>query len=287
MNRSSCSFRFDDLEGRTLLITGTTQGIGKAILPGLIDQGLNLVLVGTPIQTMRAIREQLCVDECRMKLYECDLADPDAVKATARQVRDETRALDGLLHNAAIDPRHRFDDNQPELWQRVLQVNLHAPVTLTQHLLPKLRESSQGRVIFVGSVMAGHGGSYMSAYVASKGALESVTRSLAHELKGSRITVNCLIPGAIRVEKEGGSEATDARLIGWQAVPRRLTPCDLLGPISLLLSGAGSGITGQSLIVDGGLIHPLADRATQQHCLETTPTDSVLTISPPDLQDRD
>lgn len=264
----SVPFRFDDLQGMTLLITGTTRGIGKALLPALIDQGLNLVLVGQPLDSMRAIRAQMGLDAARMRLYACDLADPQATAATAERIHDEVPTLDGLLHNAAIDPRHRFEEPDEALWQRVWQVNVHSPVTLTRALLPRLRHSSRGRIVFVGSVMAELGGSYMSAYASSKRGLEGLTHSLAHELKGTTITVNCLVPGAIQVEKETGGEQRDQRLIDWQAVPRRLTPHDLLGPLCLLLSEAGGGITGQSITVDGSLIHPLADRTAQQGRLE-------------------
>lgn len=261
------AFHFSDLEGKTLLVTGTTSGIGKAILPGLLDQGLNLVLVGICLQTMENIRAELGMDEARMKLFECDLSQPEQVEKLARQLAVELPALDGILNNAAIDRRHEFEDKDPTIWSQIFQINLYAAVTLTQHLLPLLRQSGQGRILFTGSIMAPMGGSFMTAYNASKGALEALTHSLAHELKHTGITVNCLVPGAILVEKENPTPESNQRLVSWQSVGRRLTPTDILGPACLLLSEAGGGISGQALTVDGGMIHPLADPDGQRRRL--------------------
>lgn len=268
MKNTKTPFRFYDLENKTLLITGTTRGIGKALLPGLMEQGLNLILLSRNLERMRAIREELGASESQMQLYECDLSQPETVVSTAQAILESGASLDAILHNAAIDPRHEFEDYESDVWPLVWQVNLNAAVKLTQYLLPLLHQSTQGRVLFTGSIMADLGGSYLTAYNTSKGALHALTRSLAHELKHSGITVNCIVPGAISVEKESGTPESHARLIGWQSVERRLEPADLLGAICLFLSRAGGGISGQSLTIDGGLIHPLADPTGQKRRLE-------------------
>jgi 3-oxoacyl-[acyl-carrier protein] reductase len=272
MNHSN--FRFNDLENKTLLITGTTRGIGKALLPGLLEQGLNLVLVSRNMEVMQSIREEFGADENRMKLYKCDLGDSGELLKIANEIAISDISLDGILHNAAIDPRHHFQAGDEALWQSVMQVNLFSAVTLTRHLLPQLQRSKNARIIFTGSVMFELGGSFMTAYNSSKGALLGLTYSLSHELKHTGITVNCLVPGAILVEKENATEESNARLTNWQSVGRRIVPKDILGPLCLLLSEAGGGISGQTLTIDGGLIHPLADPDGQRRRLEkdTLPT---------------
>ncbi|MBP6506444.1 MAG: SDR family oxidoreductase [Opitutaceae bacterium] len=257
------SFRFNDLADKTLLITGITRGIGRALLPGLLAQGLNLIAVSLGLKEMEAVRAELGVDETRLRLFECDLAQPAAVEATGRAIAASGLRIDGVLHNAGIDPRHRFEKTGGQPWDSIWQVNVRSAATLTQHLLPQLRRSGHGRVVFTGSVVSEMGGIYMTAYATSKAAVMGLTRSLAHELHGSGITVNCILPGAIQVEKEAGNTVMDEKLISWQSVGRRLTPNDLLGPLCLLLSEAGSGISGQCLTVDGGLIHPLMSAETQ------------------------
>ncbi len=260
-------FRFPDLEGKSLLITGITRGIGRALLRGLLDQGLRLVAVSRGNEVMRAIREELGVDESRMRLFDCDLGDVTAVESAAREILELGLPVDAILHNAAIDPRQTFERSKQTFWQQVFQVNLFSAAALTRQLLPLLRRSGQGRVIFTGSVVFELGTAYLGAYAASKGAVSGLTRSLAHELKSSGITVNCVAPGAIRVEEEKPNSETDRKIVGWQAIPRRLEPADLLGPVCLLLSRSGGGITGQTLTVDGGLIHPLADPDAQRSLL--------------------
>lgn len=259
MDCSSASiFRFPSLAGRTVVITGTTRGIGKALLPGLLGQGVNLIVLNRRPEVMDGIRQQLNVPESRLQSLCCDLADPASVKVVAEEILARNWPIDGLIHNAAIDPRHRFEDaNGP--WEEVFQINFSSAAILTRMLLPRVRQSTQGRVVFFGSVLAGLGGACVTAYASSKGAIGGLTASLAHELKRTSITVNCIVPGAISVEKEVLSPEVDRQLIDWQAVPRRLVPDDLLGLLCLLLSEQGGGITGQTITVDGGIVHPLAD----------------------------
>jgi NAD(P)-dependent dehydrogenase (short-subunit alcohol dehydrogenase family) len=263
------TFHFHDLAGKTLVITGVTRGIGRALLPGLLGQGLNLIAVSRGREKLAAIRRELGADESRLRFFECDLADAAAVDATGRAIVASGGPVDAVLHNAAIDPRHEFGKVAPSPWDVVWQVNLKSAVTLTQHLLPLLWRSPQGRVVFTGSIVSELGGSYMTAYASSKGALNGLTRALAHELQGSGITVNCILPGAIQVEKEAGTIEEENVLAGWQSVTRRLTAADLLGPLCLLLSQAGGGISGQCLTVDGGVLHPLMSRDVQTARLRT------------------
>lgn len=262
MNRSVIPFRFDSLAGRTVVITGTTRGIGKALLPGLLEQGLNLIVLNRRMDVMEAVRRELDVAESRLRSIHCDLADPASVRAAAAEVLAGGGPVDGLINNAAIDPRHRFE-NADGPWAEVFQINFSAAVELTRMLLPTIRRSAQGRVLFLGSVLADLGGGCVTAYSSSKGAIAGLTLSLAHELKGTGVTVNCIVPGAITVEKEDNSPAVEDKLVGWQTVSRRLVPDDLLGILCLLLSDQGSAITAQTITVDGGIVHPLADPAFQ------------------------
>jgi 3-oxoacyl-[acyl-carrier protein] reductase len=262
MNHSN--FRFFDLENKTLLITGTTKGIGKAALPILLEQGLNLISVSNDRELMEDIRAELGVDETRLRLYQCDLVVPAEVEKVANEIAASDCRLDAIWHNAAMGKRQAFESMETDSWQELLQVNVLSAAALTRRLLPKLKASKQGRIIFTSSVLFELGSSHRASYVSSKGVVEGLTRSLAHELKHSGITVNCLAPGAILTRQVSDPTPESLKVLSWQSVGRRLLSADMLGPVCLLLSEAGGGISGQVWKIDGGLIHPLADPELQR-----------------------
>lgn len=259
------AFRFFDLENKTLLITGVTRGIGRAILPGLLEQGLKLILVSRGMDRLKKIQEELGAKGDRIHLVDCDLSRREDVEKAGQQILELNIPVDGILHNAAVDTRQNFDSPNESLWHDLFQINFFSAVTLTRMLLPIVQKSAQGRIIFTGSVMFDLGSSCLTTYASTKGAIVGLTRSLAHELQGTNITVNCIVPGAITVEKEPRTEEGDARIKAWQTVPRRLEPKDLLGITCLLLSQAGGGITAQCITVDGGILHPIASSKTQSN----------------------
>jgi NAD(P)-dependent dehydrogenase (short-subunit alcohol dehydrogenase family) len=196
----------------------------------------------------------------------CDLSQPDARRGAGQEIANNNSIDDGLIHNAAIDPRMPIDEMSLEFFRDVIATNVEPAVELTRELLPNLRRSGRGRVITIGSITFATGPALLSAYVAAKGAVVGLTRSLAHELGPDGITVNCISPGAIQVEKEAiqYSRAVEKAILAWQSVKRRLTPNDLLGLVCLLLSEAGGAISGQLIGVDGGFQHPIADADLQR-----------------------
>lgn len=259
--------RFDDLDGRTVVLTGATSGIGRAILPDLLAQGLRLVLVGRSPGKLAELHDELAAYQGHFQTVVCELSDPESREAACDEILATHDRIDGFVSNAAIDPRRRIEETSVPFLRQVMATNVEPGLVFTQRLLPRLKESPAGRVVLIGSVNWETGGVYMSAYASSKAALIGLTRTLAHELAPTGITVNCLSPGAIVVAKEGHRPAHDKTLTDLQSVRRRLTPDDLVGPLLLLLSEAGGGISGQTIPVDGGLIHPIASAALQENRL--------------------
>ena len=266
-------FLFEDLRGKTIALTGASRGIGRALAPGLLIQGVRLILIARDAARLQALVDELR-NECPGSVVEgvvCDLSRPDHRAQAAQEVAAHAPILDGLIHNAAIDPRQPFESTTLDFFRNVMATNVEPALELTRDLLPNIKRSKAGRVVLIGSITFDVGTAYLSSYVASKGALVGLTRSLAHELGEYSITVNCLSPGAIVVEKESNrnSDETDRALMGWQSVKRRLVPDDLLAPLCLLLSECGGAISGQVLTVDGGLVHPIASPDLQSDWVES------------------
>ncbi|MFW6060468.1 MAG: SDR family NAD(P)-dependent oxidoreductase [Phycisphaeraceae bacterium] len=260
-------FRFDDLQGRLLVLTGAAHGIGRELSRGLAGQGVRLVLIDRDEPALTAHAESLRGEGATVTAEVCDLADSAALEALLDRLAGEHETIDAVMHNAAVDPRIAVEQMTAEQFHRIMAINVDPALALVRGLLNNLRRSDAPRVLLVGSITFELGAALMSAYTASKGAIVALTRTLAHELGSDDITVNCIAPGAIQVEKEQRAHvdrsARDQQVIDWQAVKRRLTPADLLGLTCLLLSEAGGGISGQVIGVDGGFMHPLASAAFQ------------------------
>jgi NAD(P)-dependent dehydrogenase (short-subunit alcohol dehydrogenase family) len=270
------SFQFTDLSGKGVVLTGAARGIGRALSAGLARQGMRLVLLDQDSKGLSETADALRANGVKVETLVCDLADSQQRLEACRAIADLSSDLYGIVHNAAIDPRIPLEQMSVDLFRQIMATNVEPAVDMTKQLLPQLRRNGAtgARVILIGSIMFEAGGALMSAYVAAKGAIVGLTRSLAHELGPQGITVNCISPGAIQVDREQEipSPELDDLIIRWQSVKRRLVPEDLLGITCLLLSSAGSGINGQVIHVDGGLMHPIADADFQRPLIRATPS---------------
>lgn len=261
------SFTFNDLDGKTVVLTGAAWGIGRGLAHGLAAQGVRLLLIDRDADQLAKNAAELTDAGVSAMVLPADLSDPGERTRLATKISDLTTDLHGIIHNAAIDPRRPLEETDTAFLRHVMATNVEPAVDLTRHLLPLLRESGRARVVLIGSITFRIGPAMLSAYVASKGALVGVARALAHELGADGITVNCIEPGAVRVEKETRqyTKEHERLVLEAQSLKRRLDPDDLLGLVCLLLSNAGEAISGQVIGVDGGFVHPWAAATTQEH----------------------
>jgi NAD(P)-dependent dehydrogenase (short-subunit alcohol dehydrogenase family) len=259
------SFLFHDLRKKTVVVTGAANGIGRVLATGLAQQGCRLILLDRDAARLEELAAQLA----DTSTLTCDLSDPPQRREAVEKIGKIAPVVDGIIHNAAIDPRKSLEETDLNFFQHVMATNVEPAIEITRGLLPQLRRSTAGRILFIGSLTFEIGTALLSSYVASKGAIVGLTRSLAHELGREGITVNCISPGAIDVEKvyeyrrQQGKPEHESEVVKWQSVKRPLVPADLLGITCLLLSEAGGAITGQVISVDGGLTHPIADTGLQ------------------------
>jgi NAD(P)-dependent dehydrogenase (short-subunit alcohol dehydrogenase family) len=245
----------DRHRGRTAVITGGAQGIGRAYAQRLASEGAHVVIAD--IADSASARAQIEADGGGATIVRCDVCNPDSVAALAAAVADLGGA-DILLHNAGIYPMGPHDQITFEEWRRVLAINLDSMFLLSQAFLPHMREQRWGRVIGISSAMFHAGSPGSLHYVASKGGIIGFVRALAAEVGPEGVTVNAIAPGLIR--SDGTSKGIHDELglfdmvVAHQAVKRNGLPEDLTGAISFLLSDEAEFITGQTLVIDGGLV---------------------------------
>jgi NAD(P)-dependent dehydrogenase (short-subunit alcohol dehydrogenase family) len=238
------SYSDDILRDRVVLITGASDGIGKALAIEAARLGAQVVVHGRNVKKLEKVYDEIqAIDGAkRPSIAVLDLASANAESYTtlAKSIEDEFGRLDGLVHNASIlGDRFSIEQYDAVLWQRVMHVNVTSAFALTQVLLPSLQESEDASVIFTSSGVGRTGKAFWGAYSVSKFATEGLSQILADEHQHSKLRSNCINPGATR---------TNMRLAAYPAEDRDIlkTPSEILAPYVYLLGPDSKGVTGES-----------------------------------------
>jgi NAD(P)-dependent dehydrogenase (short-subunit alcohol dehydrogenase family) len=190
------------LKDRIILITGANRGIGETAALHCAKAGATVILLGRNSQQLEAVYDRIeAAGGPQPALFVCDLAKARAedIQALAQSLEAEFGRLDGLLHNAALlGLPTSIEQYAPDTWAQVMQVNLNAPFLLTRYLLPLLRKSTAGQILFTSSSLGRKGRGYWGAYGASKAALENLMQTLADELEHTSVRINSINPGGTR-----------------------------------------------------------------------------------------
>ncbi len=250
-----------DLSGRVGLVTGAGRGIGRALALGLARAGADLVVLDREHdesldEVARAVRGL----GRRAWPWQQDLTALDDLPATVDRIREAAGRIDILVNNAGVAYIERFDAITPHTWRHTMTVNLDAPFVLSQRVAEHLiADGVAGRIVNITSKNAFVAEAGLAHYDAAKAALAMLTRTMAVELGEFGITVNSIAPGMVETgivaHLHADREAFQTyykRHIPLQG--RYATPEELVGPLLLLASDAGSYITGQHIIVDGGVL---------------------------------
>ena len=247
------------LAGRTIIVTGAARGVGLAIARACARAGARLVLGDILVDAGRAAAQELAKNTAA-RFVPIDLDDPDSVAAFARDVAEHEREIHGLVNNAAIATNvggAAFDAIDLDLWDRVMRVNVRGTWLVTRALAPLFAEGGDGRIVNIASDTALWGAPRLLAYVASKGAVISMTRSLARELGPRGIGVTVVAPGILRSESTEDVPAERHRLYETgRAVPGPQHPDDIVDTVVFLLTPGALALTGQVLTVDAGFVFP-------------------------------
>ena len=249
-------YQFHDLEGQHVFITGGGSGIGASLTEGFLRQGAKVSF----IQRSDA---KTFIDEMETKtgqrpfFLQCDLADIEALRVAMTRVREELGDITVLINNAGNDVRHNLGDYTPNDWDRNHAVNLRPYFFTTQFVAPFMANNGGGVIINYSSASYMMGNAGYPAYVAANAAITGLTRALARELGVKNIRVNALVPGWVLTQKQLDQWASPEDLqnhLGRQCLKEHLVPEDMVGGTLFLASKASKMMTGQVLVIDGGVV---------------------------------
>jgi NAD(P)-dependent dehydrogenase (short-subunit alcohol dehydrogenase family) len=244
-----------DMTGRVVVITGGTRGIGLALAEGYAAAGARVVVASRKPEACEAVEAELRSRGAEALGVATHLGDLDAIAALVDRAVDAFGGVDVVVNNAANALTQPIGSFTPEAWAKSFEVNLRGPVFLVQAALPYLEKSPHAAILNVVSAGAFMPSAPVSMYAAAKAALVSFTRSMAADFAERGIRVNAMAPGPTDTDmvRNNGPEA--AVSMAASTMQNRLAGADeRVGPALLLTSDAGSFITGQVLIVDGGLV---------------------------------
>ena len=241
-----------DLSNRVALVTGSTRGIGRAIAATLAECGARVAVVG---------RDKAKADVVALELgreargFSCDVADTAAVTQLIADVEAAFGSLDVLVNNAGIARDNVVMRLKDDDWNAVLDANLRGPFAAIRAASRGMMKRRWGRIINITSVVGLVGNKGQANYAASKAGLIGLTKSVAKELASRNILVNAIAPGFIETEMTGAMTA-DARNALTGAIPlaRLGSPADVASAVAFLASDHAAYITGQVIVVDGGMV---------------------------------
>lgn len=245
-------FQAQRLDGRVLVVTGGTQGLGAAIAVRAARIGAaGIVTCGRDATRGEAVRRELEALGCDAVFVPAELADEAACRAVIAACDERFGRLDGLVNAAGLSTRGTLDDTSVELWDQLFAVNVRAPFILMQEAARLMRRVGGGSIVNIIS-MESHGGEpVLTAYAASKGALATLTRNTGHQLTPDRIRVYGLNLGWTATEGEhavqtgtGAPEDWLARADAGAPLGRLLRPDDVAPMVTYLLSDAAARVTG-------------------------------------------
>jgi gluconate 5-dehydrogenase len=244
------------LDGKVALITGSTRGLGWAIAGAMARQGAHVVVTGRSDGDVRARVVELVGAGLSAEGRAGDLTDLDDAVAGLDRVVETHGRLDILVNNAGINTRAPIEEFGLDDWRRVHHVNLDAAFALSKAAARHMIAAGSGRIVNTASIMGTVARPTIPAYVSSKGALEALTKALAVELAPHGITVNAVGPGYVATEMNAALVADpefDAMVRAKTPVGRWGDPVEIAAAAVFLASDEAAYVTGQKLIVDGGM----------------------------------
>ncbi|EEX11492.1 short-chain dehydrogenase/reductase SDR [Ruegeria lacuscaerulensis ITI-1157] len=246
---------FHDLNGASVFITGGGSGVGAALTDGFLTQGAKVAFIGR--SDASAFVEEMRAKHGRAPLFlQGDMTDTALLHETMTKAAEAHGPLNVLVNNAANDKRHSLEETTPEFWDWMIAVNLKAYYFACQQAARQMAETG-GSIINFSSISYMMGNAGYPIYTTANAGITGMTRSLARELGPKNIRVNALAPGWVLTQKQLDMWATPKDLAAHmerQCLKEHLSPDDMIAPTLFLASTASRAMTGQCMVVDGGVV---------------------------------
>ncbi len=244
------------LKDKVAIVTGAATGIGEGVARLFASEGAKVYLFDRNAKANEATAASIRAGSGAAQAFGGDVRDPKAIEACVNAAREHSGGIDILINNAGIYPRQHFLGMTEEQWDEMQDVNLKGMFRWIKAVVPHMIAQGSGKIVNISSVTFFTGSSNLTHYVASKGGVIGLTRSLARDVGERNIHVNCITPGAILVESERkvATEEQVREVVGLQCLKRRLLPVDIARVCLFLSTPLSDGMTGQTLNVDGGWI---------------------------------
>ena len=248
-----------DFSGKVVIVTGSTKGLGRAMVDGFVDAGAKVVV---------SSRKQDLCDQVAAELTErtgaevfplaCHVGEWDAIPVFVDKVIERFGRIDVLVNNAGINPTSdSLIDTNIDLWRKVFAVNLEGPLRMATCVAPHMRDAGGGSIVNIATVGAYSGGPGVGAYGASKAGLINLGRTLSKELAPWNIRVNTICPGPVKSELTDGAERMAPgfyeRAASATSLKRVAETAEIIGPVMYLASDLSSFVTGDDIVVAGGM----------------------------------
>lgn len=249
--------RFKD---KSVVVTGASSGMGRQMAKDFAKEGAVVVAVARRAEKLKELAEECKDFEGRIVVYPADLTDMDKVKGMLNKAIEETGKLDVLINNAGImDDFIPLGDLERDFWDRVMEINLNAPVFAMKEAINIMRKQKSGNIVNINSLAGISGGKAGAAYTASKYALLGVAENSAHMYKKDGIRINSIMPGGINTGVVG--DYSKINQFGLGRIMSALEEDNKMGEVEdisnaalFLASDEAKFISGAKLVVDGGLM---------------------------------
>jgi NAD(P)-dependent dehydrogenase (short-subunit alcohol dehydrogenase family) len=244
-----------DLTGRVAIVTGGTRGIGRAVAEGFVAAGAGVVVASRKADAVQATEAHLRAMGGDVLGVPTHMGELDALESLVAATIERFGRIDVIVNNAAnalAQPLGRFT---PDAWSKSFDVNMRGPVFLVQYALPHLEASDHAAIVNVISAGAFLFSANVAMYAAAKAAMMSFTRAMAADFAPRGIRVNALAPGTVDTDMVRATPPeAQAAMAAAGLLRRAADPDEMVGPVLFLASDASSFMTGQVLLVDGGLV---------------------------------